>query len=347
MSKLSRVLTGLRAADRVEGGVARRIRRFDGWLDRASGPDVGAGDYDHTETVKEYYDISNELMVWGWGESLHFAPLSPGESVTDSKIRHQRLMISKLDLREGMTVVDIGCGVGGPMRRVVEEAGVTVVGVNINETQMDRARSLNTAAGLDHMVDYLVCSFMDMAAVADGTFDRGYAIESTCHAPDKAGAFAEIYRVLKPGALFWGQEMCMTDRFDPDDDEHRAMKQDLMHGIALKDIATTHEVDRMLEAVGFELIEGIDRGAEGDGPTVPWYQPLESWNRKLGNSLIGVPQGRKTAIGGSRLAEALRILPKGSADVVEMLDRTASAYAAGGRSGIFTPLYCFLARKPL
>ena len=120
-----------------------------------------------------------------------------------------------------------------------------------------------------------------------------------------------------------------------------------MHGIALKDIATFGEVDRALEAAGFELVEGIDRGAEQDGPTTPWYQPLESWSRTLGNSLIGVPQGRRTAIGGSRLAEVLRILPKGSADVVEMLDRTASAYAAGGRSGIFTPLYCFLARKPL
>ena len=59
---------------------------------------------------------------------------------------------------------------------------------------------------------------MNMDAIADDTFDRGYAIESTCHAPDKAGAFAEIYRVLKPGALFWGQEMCMTDKFDPGDD---------------------------------------------------------------------------------------------------------------------------------
>ena len=347
MGKLTRVLTGLRAADRTGGGVARRMRRFDGWLDRASARNADEKGYDHTETVKEYYDICNELMVWGWGESLHFAPLSPGESMHDSKIRHQRLMIDKLELREGMTVVDVGCGIGGPMRRVVSEAGVRVVGVNINETQMDRARSLNTAAGLDHMVDYLVCSFMDMAAVADGTFDRGYAIESTCHAPDKEGAFAEIYRVLKPGALFWGQEMCMTDRFDPDDDEHRAMKQDLMHGIALKDIATFGEVNRALETAGFELVEGMDRGAEQDGPTTPWYQPLESWSRTLGNSLIGVPQGRKTAIGGSRLAELLRILPKGSADVVAMLDRTAGAYAAGGRSGIFTPLYCFLARKPL
>ena len=347
MGELSRILTGLRAADRVGGGVARRIRRFNGWLDRASARDTGAEGYDHTETVKEYYDICNELMVWGWGESLHFAPLSPDESVEDSKVRHQRLMIDKLELSEGMTVVDVGCGIGGPMRRVVSEAGVRVVGVNINEIQMDRARSLNSAAGLDHMVDYLVCSFMDMSAVADGTFDRGYAIESTCHAPDKAGAFAEIYRVLKPGALFWGQEMCLTDRFDPDDEGHQVMKQALMHGIALKGIATTGEVDRTLEAAGFELIEGMDRGAEENGSTTPWYEPLETWRLKLGSALQGVPVRRKTAIGGSRLAEALRILPKGSADVVRMLDQTASAYAAGGRSGIFTPLYCFLVRKPL
>ena len=28
------------------------------------------------------------------------------------------------------------------------------------------------------------------------------------------------------------------------------------------------------------------------------------------------------------------------------MDRTARAYVAGGKTGIFTPLYCFLARKP-
>jgi hypothetical protein len=110
MNKLFRVLTGLRSADRVGGGVARRIQRFDGWLDRASARDGDAAGYDHTETVKEYYDICNELMVWGWGESLHFAPLLPGESVEDSKIRHQRLMISKLELRR----IQAGRGVEDP-----------------------------------------------------------------------------------------------------------------------------------------------------------------------------------------------------------------------------------------
>ena len=107
-----------------------------------------------------------------------------------------------------------------------------------------------------------------MGAIADDTFDRGYAIESTCHAPDKAGAFAEIYRVLKPGALFWGQEMCITDKFDPNDNRHRAIKQDRMRGIALQDIATMGEVNRTLETAGFQLIEGMDRAVEENGPTV-------------------------------------------------------------------------------
>ena len=204
-------------------------------------------------------------MEFGWGESLHFAPLSPQESLEDSKLRHQRLMIAKLELREGMTVIDVGCGVGGPLRRVVREAGVKVVGVNSNELQLDKARSLDTEAGLDHMTDYLACSFMDMDAIADGTFDRGYAIESTCHAPGKAGAFAEIYRVLKPGALFWGQEMCMTSTFDPTDERHRYIKKELMHGIALKDIATMDEVNRDLATAGFEVIEGIGSRRWGRG----------------------------------------------------------------------------------
>ena len=327
--------------------VARRVQRFDGWLDRASAQGVGAPGYDHSATVKEYYDLCGEFMVFGWGESLHFAPLSPGESLEESKLRHQRLMIDKLEMREGMTVIDVGCGIGGPMRRVVREVGARVVGVNNNKIQLDRAKSLNAEAGVDHMVDYLECSFMDMGAIADDTFDRGYAIESTCHAPDKEGAFAEIYRVLKPGALFWGQEMCMTDRFDPGDAGHLAKRQDLMHGIALKEIATTDEVNRSLVAAGFEVIEGIDRGAGENGSITPWYRPMEAPDGALRGALHRIPLGRKAFVGVCRLAEVLGVFPRGSADVVRLLDRTANAYVAGGRAGIFTPLYCFLARKPL
>ena len=345
MLRFRRLSRGLEKAYRGSD-VVRRLQRFDGWMDRKSSGETDGKSYDHTQTVEEYYDLSSELMEFGWGESLHFAPLSPHENLEESKVRHQRLMIAKLDLRKGMNVIDVGCGIGGPMRRVVREADVRVVGVNTSEVQVDKAKSLNAEAGLDHMVDYLECSFMDMAAVADDTFDRGYAIESTCHAPDKVGAFTEIYRVLKPGALFWGQEMCMTDRYDPDDKRHRAIRRELMRGIALADIATTDQVDRDLAAAGFEVLEGIDRAVGENGQTIPWYQPMETPHKMVGGALYRIPLGRKALIRAFKVMEALRIFPKGSADVTRMLDRTAKAYVAGGKTGIFTPLYCFLARKP-
>ena len=343
--KLSKLSKGLKA---TYGGsnVVSRVRQFDGWIDRASSDDIDVNKYDHTETVREYYDLCGEFMVFGWSESLHFTPLAPGESLEDSQIRHQRLMIAKLELQKGMTVVDVGCGIGGPMRRVVREAGVRVVGVNINENQLEKAKSLNAEAGIGRMVDYVACSFMNMSGIEDGTFDRGYAIESTCHAPDKAGAFAEIYRVLKPGALLWGQEMCLTDKFDPDDNRHRAVKRSLMRGIALQEIATMAEVNWALEAAGFQVEEGTDLAVEEVGPAIPWYRPMERRHGTVGTALSRIPLGRKAFTGASKLAETLGVFPKGSTDVVRLMDQTADAYVAGGRTGIFTPLYCFLARKP-
>ena len=352
--KLGKLSRDLREAYRGTG-VKGRVRHFDGWIARSARSARAAraapesddtGGYDHASTVQEYYDLCSGFMVWGWNESLHFVPLTPDESLEESIVRHQRLMISKLDLKPGMTVVDVGCGVGGPMRRVVRETGVKVVGINISEVQLKQARKLNAEAGIGHMVDYEACSFMNMDGIEDGTFDRGYAIESTCHAPDKVRAFEEIYRVLKPGALFWGQEMCLTDKFDPEDASHRAIEQELRRGIALNDIATFEEVNRALEAVGFHVIEGKDRDIQ-EGPSTPWYRTMDSRHGTLGNTLRRLPWGRKAIIAGSKMAEMLRLLPKGSSEVVRLLDRTADAYVSGGKTGIFTPLYCFLARKPL
>ena len=141
--------------------------------------------------------------------------------------------------------------------------------------------------------------------------------------------------------------MCMTDRFDPGDKRHQAIKQGLMHGIALKDIATMGQVTLALEQARFQVIEANDRAIEENGPATPWYKPMETRGKTLGNALRRIPLGRKAFIGASRMAEALGVFPGGSADVVGLLDRTANAYVEGGKAGIFTPLYCFLARKPL
>jgi len=255
--------------------------------------------------------------------------------------RHQRLMIEKLGLREGMVVV----GVGGPMRRVARESGARVVCINNNVQQLEKARRRNVETGLDDMAEYINCNFMDMSVIEPDSYDAGYAIESTCYAPDKVRAFAEIFRILKPGALLWGQAMCMTEKFNPDHRLHRTIKDELMFGVALKEIATFSEVDRAIEAAGFQIIQAADMD-DREGQGIPWYWPLENQSGTLRNAFRRTPLGRKALIAGLRIAEMFRFFPRGSVDVVQLMDRTAGAYVAGGKVGIFTPLYCFLARKP-
>ena len=344
--QLLKLSNGLKAAYKKGGSVAQRVKQFDGWTDRATSEDADGSGYDHTETVKEYYNLCNEIMVFGWSESLHFAPLTSQETLEESILRHQRSMISKLELQQGMKVVDVGCGIGGPMRRVVREAGVRVVGINNSEVQLAKAKTLNASAGVDSMTEFIACSFMDMNTIEDKAFDRAYAIESTCHAPDKERAFAEIFRVLKPGALFWGQEMCLTNEFDRNNRNHQAIEQELKHGIAIKEIATFDEVNQALETAGFQIVEAMDRNVT-EGQSIPWYSPMEAQREMQLRSLIrGSSLSRRVAIAATKVAVLLKLFPHGSADVISLMARTADAYLAGGREGIFTPLYCFLARKP-
>ena len=340
----------IKLSTRIKGAyepwsVDSRIESLNDWFDERTPNAASDDEYDHTKTVNNYYDLCHEFMEYGWGDSLHFAPLKPNETLEDAVVRHQRLMIDKLALHEGLTVVDVGCGVGGPMRRVVSEAGVKVVGINNNGYQLSQARTKNVDAGLDHMTDYMKCNFMDMSGIEANTFDAGYAIESTCHAPHKERAYAEIFRILKPGALLWGQEMCLTDAYESGNPRHTTIKDELMRGIALNEIASFDEVNRTLEAVGFDVVEAADLDVK-EGPSTPWYYPLESRYGSLGNYFRRTPLGRTLISWVVRLAESARLFPRGSYQVIEFMDRTADAYVSGGKEGIFTPLYCFVARKP-
>jgi sterol 24-C-methyltransferase len=58
----------------------------------------------------------------------------------------------------------------------------------------------------------------------DASFDAVYAIEATVHAPSLEGIYSEIFRVLKPGGVFGVYEWLMTDAYDNNNPEHKAIR---------------------------------------------------------------------------------------------------------------------------
>jgi len=291
--------------------------------------------------VKHYYDLVTDFYEFGWGRSFHFAPRRRGESFNASLLRHQRFLSDRLTLAPGMRVLDVGCGVGGPMSALARSTGASFVGLNHNAYQIERAKA--------HTRDVRsLCSFIhgDYMQIPEGdeSYDAAIAIESMPHAPDRTAAFKEIFRVLRPGGCVGGYDWCLTEGFDPQNAEHTRIKGDIIVGNALPEIASPSDVCLALRGAGFELLDARDLALESD-PETPWYRALQGRDLSL-KSIPRTPVGRALTNLVLRVGEKLRVVPDGTRAVSTLLNEAADALVEGGAAGIFTPMFFFLARKP-
>jgi SAM-dependent methyltransferase len=126
-----------------------------------------------------------------------------------------------LDVRPGMTVLDLGCGEG---RHAFEayRRGADVVAVDWGAHEVQTTKrwlgAIGEAAEAGRAGDGRAARFEvvrgDLTAlpVPDGSVDRVIASEVLEHIPDDATAFAEIARVLRPG----GRVAVTVPRYGPD-----------------------------------------------------------------------------------------------------------------------------------
>lgn len=297
----------------------------------------------YAATVDAFYDVITDFYEFGWGRSFHFAAAKDGESFEESLAAHQDFLGEAMGLKPGMRVLDLGCGVGGPQRALAKRFGASIVGLNISEYQLGKCAAYNRQAGLDPLCTVMHGDFMNIPA-DDRSFDAAYQVEAIPHAPDKVGAYSEVFRVLRPGAIFAGYDWCMTPRYDSADAAQRAIKRRIEDTNALPGIASFTDITRGLSAAGFERVEALDRARDAD-PRTPWFRPLEGYGLTL-RSLPRTALGRGITSAALRVLEGLRVVPRGSRAIHEVLNVAADSLVAGGRLGIFTPMYFHKARKP-
>eukprot|EP01134_Creolimax_fragrantissima_P004515 CFRG4515T1 len=305
------------------------------------GGDIKARKDMYADMVNKYYDLATDFYEWGWGKSFHFAHRLKGETLNESIKRHEHYLAYKMRLEPGMKVLDVGCGVGGPLREIASFSGANITGLNNNVYQISRGTQYNVQSGHDKTCDFLKADFMNIPK-PDNTYDAIYQIEATCHAPDKVKCYAEIFRVLKPGQVFGGYDWCMTSKYDPTNVEHIKIKSDIEIGNGLPDVLTTKECIDALTMAGFEIVETADLC---ETSVIPWYEPFVGKSMSLMNFRVtGI--GRFVTRYSVWLMEKLRIAPEGTGRTAAILETAAHGLVTGGEQKLFTPMFFFLARKP-
>ena len=122
-------------------------------------------------------------------------------------------LISTLGVSPGDRVIDVGCGFGGPARRVAEQTGATVLGVDITPAYVEAAQTLTTRMGFADRVSFQTADIMGMSVTRP--FDAAITMHVQMNVENKRAWFAAIGDVLSPGARLAVWEVCTNTDQEP------------------------------------------------------------------------------------------------------------------------------------
>jgi cyclopropane fatty-acyl-phospholipid synthase-like methyltransferase len=157
------------------------------------------------QTVRSHYEELGELYRAAWGDSLHFAVFEADEERSQAATAMERRLAAEAGMRSGQSVLDVGCGTGGPAMAVAAHSGAHVTGIDLVPAHLERARAQAAAQDLSDRTEFVEGDATDMP-FPDASFDHVYAIESAYHAGDKGRFYSECARVLRPGGAFVGTD---------------------------------------------------------------------------------------------------------------------------------------------
>ncbi|MDH6246352.1 cyclopropane mycolic acid synthase family methyltransferase [Mycobacterium sp. OTB74] len=95
------------------------------------------------EESQSIYDISNEFFALWLGPTMGYTCgyyEREDMNLEESQNAKFDLALGKLDLKPGMTLLDIGCGWGGALERAITKFDVNVIGITLSKEQSEYAR---------------------------------------------------------------------------------------------------------------------------------------------------------------------------------------------------------------
>ena len=110
-------------------------------------------------------------------------------------------LLANADVGEGDTLLDVGTGSGLIAFRALELVGPTgrVVFCDISDELIDHCRRLAAVSDLTDRSQFIVAPADNLRPLSDGSVDVVTTRSVLIYVKDKAGAFSEFFRVLRPG----------------------------------------------------------------------------------------------------------------------------------------------------
>lgn len=173
------------------------------------------------KAISHHYDVSNAFYEMVLGPSMAYTcACYPEENSTLEEAQYYKhdLVVSKIGLKPGMRLLDVGCGWGGMVMHAAEHYGVKALGVTLSKQQAEWAQKAIADRGLSELAEV---RHMDYRDVTETGFDAVSSIGLTEHIGkgNLPAYFSFLYGKLKPGGRMLNHTITRPDNLAP------AMKQ--------------------------------------------------------------------------------------------------------------------------
>jgi cyclopropane-fatty-acyl-phospholipid synthase len=167
--------------------------------------------------ISHHYDVSNRFYEWVLGPSMAYTCAvypTADSTLEEAQAAKFDLVARKLGLRQGMRLLDVGCGWGGMVMHAAREYGVQALGVTLSEQQASWGRHAIEKAGLSGLAEVRHLDYRD---VPETGFDAVSSIGLTEHIGMRQlpGYFEFLLGKLQPEGRLLNHCITRPDNTEP------------------------------------------------------------------------------------------------------------------------------------